>query len=58
VLLGWINIFGGISFSFGGDPVLFWAIFDVFWGLHFVLVGFMLDVMLRNDKLWVLENIG
>ena len=47
----------GFSFVFGGDPVLFGAIFDVFWGLPWVLVGFMLVVMVRKCKLWVLENI-
>ena len=57
MLLGWIYGFGGISFSFGGDPVLFGAIFDVFWGLRWVLVGFMLVVMLEKCKLWFLENI-
>jgi len=58
VLLGWIYGFWGISFSFGGDPVLFGAIFDVFWGLRWVLVGFMLVVMVRKGQLWVLENLG
>ena len=48
----------GFSFFFGGDPVLVWGVFDVFWGLHWVFVGFMLVVMLRKSKLWVLENIG
>ena len=24
----------GFSFIFGGDPVLVWGVFDVFWGLH------------------------
>jgi len=58
VLLGWIYGFWGISFSFGGDPVLFGAIFDVFWGLRLVLFGFLLVVMVRNCKLCVMENIG
>jgi len=58
VLLGWIYVFWGISFSFGGDPVLFGALFDVFWGLRSVLLGFMLVVMVRKCKLWVMENIG
>ena len=47
----------GISFSFGGDPVLFGALFDVFWGLRWVLVGFLLFTMVKKCKLWVLENI-
>jgi len=58
VLLGWIYGFWGISFSFGGDPVLFMAIFNMFWGLRWILVVFMLVVMVRNCKLWVLEYIG
>jgi len=48
----------GISFSFGGDPVLFGALFDVFWGLRWVLVGFLLVIVLEKCKLWFLENIG
>ena len=48
----------GFSFVFGFDPVLFGALFDVFWGLRCVLVGFMLVVMVRKCELWVLENIG
>jgi len=57
VLLGWIYGFWGISFSFGGDPFLFMAIFVVFWGLCWDLVGFFLVVMVRKCKLWVMENI-
>ena len=30
------------------------ALFDVFWGLRCVLVGFMLVVMVRKCKLWLL----
>ena len=40
-------------FRFGDDPVLFGALFDVFWGLRWVLVGFMLVIMVKNCKLWV-----
>jgi len=47
----------GFSFVFRFDPVLLVALFDVFWGLRFVLFGFMLVVMVRKGKLWVLENI-
>ena len=47
-----------LSFVFGGDPVLFGAIFDVLCGLRLVLVGFMLVVMVKKCKLWVLENFG
>jgi len=54
----WIYGFWGIYFSLRGDTVLFDPIFDVFWGLHWDLVGFMLVVMVKNCKLWVLENIG
>ena len=57
VLLGWIYGFGGNSSSFGGDPFLAWDIFDVFWGLRCVLVGFLLVIMGNKCKLWVLENI-
>ena len=48
----------GFSFIFGFDPVLVWGVLDVFWGLRCILVGFMLVVMVRNGKFWVLENIG
>jgi len=48
----------GFSFIFGGDPVLVWCVFDVFWGLRCVLVGFLLVTMVKKCKLWVLENIG
>jgi len=48
----------GFSFVFGFDPVLLWVVFDVFWGLRLVLVGFMLVVIVKKCKLWVLENIG
>jgi len=51
VLLGRIYGFWGMSFSFGGDPVLFLAIFEVFCGLRWVLVVFMLVIMLRKCKL-------
>ena len=47
----------GISFSFGCDPVLFGALFDVFWGLRWVLVGFSLVVKLNGIGLWVSEKI-
>jgi len=47
----------GFSSVFWVDPVLFGALFGVFWGLRFVLVGFMLVVMVRKSKLWFLENI-
>jgi len=30
----------GFSLIFGGDPVLVWVVFDVFWGLHWVSLGF------------------
>jgi len=41
----------GVFFCFWVDPVLFQALFDVFCGLHLVLVGFMLVVMSQNCKL-------
>jgi len=58
VLLVWIYVFWGISFSFGGDPLLFLAIFDVFWGFSCFLVGFMLVIMVKMCKLWDLEDIS
>jgi len=30
----------GFSFIFGGDPLLVWGVFNVFCGLHWVLLGF------------------
>ena len=48
----------GFSSLFGVDPVLFGALFDVFWILRCVLGGFMLVVMVKKCNLWVLENIG
>jgi len=56
--LGVDSWYMGISSVFWVDPVLFGALFDAFWGLRFVLVGFMLVIMVKNCKLWVLENIG
>ena len=50
----WLLVF---SFFFGGDPVLVWGVFDVFWGLRCVLVGFMLVIVLEKCKFWFLENI-
>ena len=55
--LGMDSWYLGFSSVFWVDPVLFGALFDVFWGLRLVLVGFMLVVMVRKCKLWVLENI-
>jgi len=34
-----------------------WGVFDMFWGLRCVLVGFMLVIVLEKCKLWFLENI-
>ena len=55
--LGMDSWYLGFSSVFWVDPVLFGAIFDVLCGLRLVLVGFMLVVMVRKCKLWVLENI-
>jgi len=41
---------------FSSDAVLVWGVFDVFWGLRCVLVGFLLVIMVKKRKLWVLEN--
>jgi len=38
-LLGWIYGFWGFSFVFGFDPVLVWGVFDVFWGVRWVLLS-------------------
>jgi len=46
----------GFSFIFGGDPVLAWGVFDVFWGLPWVSLGFSLVIMVKKRKLWVMEN--
>ena len=47
----------GFSSVFWVDPVLFGALFNVFWGIRFVLVWFIFVIMVKNYKLWVLENI-
>ena len=52
--LGMDSWYLGFSSVFWVDPVLFGALFDVFWGLRCVLVGFMLVVMVRKCKLWFL----
>jgi len=46
----------GFSFIFGFDPVLVLGVYDVFWGLRFVLVGFLLVIMVKKCKLSFLEN--
>jgi len=54
-------VFMGISkflLFFSSDAFLVWGVFDVFLGLRCVLVGFLLVTMVKNCKLWVLENIG
>ena len=43
---------------FSSDAVLVWGVFDLFWGLRCILVGFLLVIMVIKGKLWVLENIG
>jgi len=60
--VGLLDFWGGsmafvFSFVFGFDSVLAWGVFDVFWCLRCVLVGFLLVIMLKKRKLWVLENI-
>ena len=47
-LLGWIFGFWVFLSVLGVDPVISGAIFDVFWGLHCVLVGFLLVAMVRS----------
>ena len=46
------------SFVLGFDPVLVWGVFDVFWGLRCVLVGFELVIVLEKCKLWFLGTSG
>ena len=41
----------GFSLVFGGDPGLGWGVFDVFWGLRCVLVGFLFVIMVKKCKL-------
>ena len=47
----------GFFFRFGGDPVLVWGVFDVFWGLRCVLVGFLLVIMVKKDGVLPEYNI-
>ena len=47
-----------VSVVFSSDAVLVCGVFDVFWGLRCILVGFLLVIMVKKGKLWVLENIG
>jgi len=37
-----------VSVVFSSDADLVWGVFDVFWGLRFVLVGFMLVNVLKS----------
>ena len=41
---------------FSSDAVFVCGVFDVFWGLRCVLVGFLLVIMVKKRKFWVLEN--
>jgi len=53
-------LFVGISyffFFFPHNADLVWGVFDVFWGLRCIFVGFLLVIMEKKCKLWVLENI-
>jgi len=47
----------GFSSVFLVDPVLLGALFDVFCGLRWVLVGFLLVIIVKKGKLRVFENI-
>jgi len=49
--------FLSFCFFFSSDSVLVCGVYDVFWGLRCVLVGFLLVTMVKKCKLWVLENI-
>ena len=58
VSFGWFS-WEFLSFCFiSPDADLVWAAFDVFCGLRCVLVGFLLVIMVKKCKLWVLKNIG
>jgi len=45
------------SFVFGGDPVHFGDLFDVFWGVRWIFVGFLLVVKVNGRGFLVLEKI-
>ena len=46
----------GFSLILGDHPVLVWGVFDGFWGLHWVSLGFSVVIMLKKCILFVLEN--
>ena len=47
-----------VSVVFSSDAVLVCGVFDVFLGLRLVFAGFMLVILVKKCKLWVLENFG
>jgi len=46
-----------VSVVFSSDSVFVCCVFNVFWALRCVLVGFMLVVTVKKCKVWVLEKI-
>jgi len=48
----------GFSFVSGGDPVLVWGVFDVFWGVRWVSVGFLLVIMVKNINCGFWRTLG
>ena len=48
----------GFSFVSGGDPVLVWHVFDVFWGLHWVSLGFPWSSCWKIVNCWFWRTSG
>jgi len=48
----------GFSFVSGGDPVLVWGVFDVFWGVRWVSVGFLLVIIVKNINCGFWRTLG
>jgi len=47
-----------VSVVFSSDAVHVWGVFDMFLSLRCVFVGFMLVILVKKCKLWVLKNFG
>ena len=48
----------GFFFRFWVDPVLVWGVFDVFWGVRWVSVGFLLVIMVKNINCGFWRTLG